>query len=107
MELALTVLILGVAEVIVLSLAFRAFERADERRARAEPPARLNRAPETGRFFADSRGPAQSERASVEALLLQLERHVRVEQAAAESFLRNPTSESLHHRAASPSHLAN
>jgi len=107
MDLALTVLILGVAEVTILSLAFRAFERADARRAGAEPPARVSRAPETGRFFADVRGPAQSERASIEALLLQLERHVRVEQAAAESFLRNPTSESLHHRAASPSQLAN
>jgi hypothetical protein len=106
MDLVLAVLILGVAEVTILSLALRAFERAEARRARVAPPGPALRASQTGRFFADGPSPVPAGRASVEALLLQLEQHVRVEQAAAESFLRNPTPESLH-RASSASHLAN
>lgn len=107
MDLVLAVLILGVSEVTILSLALRGFERAEARRARVALPGPVRRAPQVGRFFADGPSPATPERASVEALLLQLERHVRVEQAAAESFLRNPTPESLHQRASSASHLAN
>jgi hypothetical protein len=38
----------------------------------------------------------------IEVLLLRLERHVRLEQAAAEAFLDSPTVESLHSRTASP-----
>ena len=39
---------------------------------------------------------------SVDVLLLQIERHVRMEQAAAESFMAMPTAEMLHMRTASP-----
>ena len=38
----------------------------------------------------------------LEALLLQIENHVRLEQAAAESFLESPTPALLHSRTASP-----
>jgi hypothetical protein len=38
----------------------------------------------------------------VEALLLQIERHVQLERAAAESFVAFPTAESLHGRTVSP-----
>jgi len=38
----------------------------------------------------------------LETLLLQIERHIRLEQAAAESFHDRPTGESLHTRTASP-----
>jgi hypothetical protein len=38
----------------------------------------------------------------VEALIAQLERHVRLEQAAAASFLAEPTSALLHSKTASP-----
>jgi hypothetical protein len=38
----------------------------------------------------------------LDLLLLQIERHVRLEQAAAESFHETPTGESLHSRTASP-----
>jgi hypothetical protein len=41
-------------------------------------------------------------RVPIEALLLQIERHIRLEQAAAESFLDYPTVESLHTRTMSP-----
>lgn len=38
----------------------------------------------------------------LEALLLQIENHVRLEQAVAESFLQSPTPALLHSRTASP-----
>ena len=38
----------------------------------------------------------------VDVLLAQLERHIRLEQAAAESFVQAPTAASLHGRTASP-----
>jgi hypothetical protein len=38
----------------------------------------------------------------IELLLLQIERHVRLEQAAGESFLHAPTPQSLHCRTSSP-----
>lgn len=107
MDLVLAVLILGVAEVVILTLALRAFERAEDRRARSGLPATAKREQAGSRFFADARSAGPSDRAPVEALLVQLERHVRLEQAAAESFLHDPTPESLHHRASSPLHLAN
>jgi hypothetical protein len=62
----------------------------------AEQPAR-----EMPRFFAgESR--MQPGRIPIEALLLQIERHVQLEQAAAESFHFAPTVESLHSRTMSP-----
>lgn len=39
--------------------------------------------------------------AEIDALLLQIARHVQLEQAAAESFLHAPTAQSLHSRTAS------
>ena len=56
------------------------------------------------RFFIDDRTPppALSPRVPIEVLLLQIERHVRLEQAAAESFLDSPTIKSLHSRTTSP-----
>ncbi len=53
------------------------------------------------RFFLQER-PQLSPRVPIEVLLLQIERHVRLEQAAAESFLESPTSKSLHSRTTSP-----
>jgi hypothetical protein len=48
------------------------------------------------RFFSEE--PSGLPRVPVEALLLEIERHVRLEQAAAESFLQAPTVESLNSR---------
>lgn len=48
------------------------------------------------RFFSDE--AAAISRVPVEVLLLEIERHVRLEQAAAESFLQSPTVESLNSR---------
>lgn len=60
---------------------------------------------ETRFFAAPVPAPAHAlaaPRVPVDVLLLQLERHVRLEVAAAESFLSVPTVESLHSRTASP-----
>ncbi len=55
------------------------------------------------RFFAAEGPPRIVEpRYPVEVLLSQIERHVRVETAAAETFLDVPTPESLHSRTVSP-----
>ncbi len=62
----------------------------------AEQPAR-----EMPRFFAGE-PHMQPGRVPIEALLLQIERHVQLEQAAAESFHFSPTVESLHSRTMSP-----
>jgi hypothetical protein len=56
------------------------------------------------RFFVDRMNvlaPAHA-RISVDALMLQLETHVRLEQAAAESFLEAPSRLLLHGRTTSP-----
>lgn len=53
------------------------------------------------RFFVED-VPEVSSQVPVEVLLLQIERHVRLEQAAAESFVDLPTRELLHSRTASP-----
>ncbi len=54
-------------------------------------------------FINDSSVPTMAQpRVPLEALLLQIESHVRLEQAAAESFLSAPTSALLHGRTISP-----
>jgi hypothetical protein len=53
------------------------------------------------RFFADKPAPAQP-RVPIEALLLQIENHIRLEQAAAETFLESPTAALLHSKTISP-----
>jgi hypothetical protein len=53
------------------------------------------------RFFVEDL-PEASTQVPIEVLLLQIERHVRLEQAAAESFVDLHTRELLHSRTASP-----
>ena len=62
-------------------------------------------AAEPARFFVNSINiPDATGHVSVplEALLLQLERHVRLEQAAAQSFVASPTAGLLHSKTVSP-----
>lgn len=99
MTILLAVVIISIAEVVILGLAFRTFERAEEKRASAE----LDRAAQAERprqrFFGDGIALGSSDGTALEALLARLERHVRLEQQAAQWFLDNPTAETLHHRA--------
>jgi hypothetical protein len=97
--------LLGVAVSAALFAAATRDERAEQRTRAAQAVA-----PAAPRFFTDqASAPAPpvpladaATAAQIEALLLRIERHVRLEQAAAESFLRSPTSQSLHGRTASP-----
>jgi hypothetical protein len=100
---------LSVFGLAVTAMAFGAATR-DERPADAAQPVvapSLSIPLAAPRFFADM--PAVPLAAAktpvhvpIEVLLLQIERHVRLEQAAAESFLDLPTSASLHSRTTSP-----
>jgi hypothetical protein len=101
----------------VTAMAFGAATR-DERSAETASPALKPALPVSispSRFFSDlpmvdlpaAVLPAMAASASrphvpIEVLLLQIERHVRLEQAAAESFLDYPTVASLHSRTTSP-----
>ena len=68
-------------------------EPQPERRLVLEPP----------RFFASpAANPAERPAIPVEVLLSQIERHVRLEQAAAEAYLELPTRDSLHTRTPAP-----
>ena len=98
MEMFLSVLGLSLVGVLVRAVLFAAAmprPQANESATAAET-ARVIRA---GRFFADDRRrdiPPAISPVPIEVLLLQLERHVRLEQAAAESFHWCPTREALH-----------
>jgi hypothetical protein len=88
-----------------LAVSTIAFGAATRPAARPEVPVRpaLDLAPE--RFFGESVGHRTSHRqphVPLEVLLLQIEQHVRLEQAAAESFICLPSSEALNCRTQSP-----
>ncbi len=89
----------------VLSLAFAAATREEGAQAPSAPEPRLpaERPLPPQRFFADGAAPPSPAPAVPhEALLLQIEQHIRLEQAAAESFLSRPSRELLHERTKSP-----
>jgi hypothetical protein len=109
-------LMVGSISLFGLAITCMAFGAATEREAPPAQPA--EKIPETvlvmppAHFFADAatspfpayaRVPLPSgQRVPLEALLLQIESHIRLEQAAAESFLEMPTAALLHGRTASP-----
>jgi hypothetical protein len=106
-------LFLMVAAISVLGLALSAIAfSAATRDVRTQPDARPQpeRAPveraavPATRFFVDVPVDPAMIRAPipVELLLAQIERHVRLEQAAAQSYLVMPTPESLHMTTTSP-----
>lgn len=99
MEMFLMVLTLSVVGVLVSGILFAAATR--EPRGAAAVGA--FDAPDEERFFM-LRPPvrAAGSRGAAEALVLQIERHVRLERAAAEAFLQFPTVESLHMRTLAP-----
>ncbi len=98
MELFLMVLALSVLGVAVSAMAFGAATRVNTP-PEPQPAVRVPAVLPAPRFFADPETPA---RVPMGALLLQIERHVQLEQAAAESFLSDPTAESLHLPSMSP-----
>ena len=99
MEMFLMVATVSLLGIVVSVGLFAAAMHGEER-----SEARIEQALPLGppRFFLQERPAASTPRVPIEALLLQIERHVRLEQAAAESFLDSPTPKSLHSRTTSP-----
>jgi len=109
MEMFLMAAVMSLLAVAVCAVLFAAATR-DERGEASRPVVRAAREPQ--HFFASTpAAPPRAETAAkegtepelvpVEALLLRIEQHIRLEQAAAESFLHHPTGESLHSRTTS------
>lgn len=93
MEMLLMGLCLSVLGVAVAAMAFGAATRPEEP-LEAAPEVRPAKAVAKPKFFADQIALpiAAQPRIPIEALLLQIENHVRLEQAAAESFVEYPTA---------------
>jgi hypothetical protein len=100
MEMLLMGAVLGLFGLAVSCLAFGAATR-EETAAKKEV---VKPAVADARFFGDTPGMpmAAFNRIPIEALLLQIENHVRLEQAAAECFLESPNPALLHSRTISP-----
>ncbi len=95
------VLVFSIASLAILSLPFWVALFAEEKPAPAQADLRPVTAQLPSRFFAEKPIPEQP-RVPIEALLLQIENHIRLEQAAAESFLESPTAALLHSKTISP-----
>jgi hypothetical protein len=104
MEMLLMGLCITVFSLAVTALAFGAATRSENSARPVQPEVKPALKPSPGRFFADELAtPVQGRpRVPIEALLLQIERHVRLEHAAAESFLESPDSVVLYSKTASP-----
>jgi hypothetical protein len=97
MELFLVAACVALFGLAVAAFAFGATADSDAPPT-AKPQLVVFRADTPARFFVDS-APLASRMGTqppIEALLLQIEDHVRLEQAAAESFLESPTPALLH-----------
>jgi hypothetical protein len=95
-----TILITSLLGVALCAAAFAAATRGE-----ARPEVQPGRKPvlEPARFFVRPEArPAETSLVPVEVLVSQIERHVRLEQAAAEAYLDLPTRDALHSRTASP-----
>ena len=99
MEMFLMALALSLLGVVVSAVLFAA---ATNEGPQADNEVRLRkdiRPAVPARFFADV---PVAPPVPIEVLLLQLERHIQLERAAAENFLNRPTRESLHSATVSP-----
>ena len=105
MDMFLMGLCIGVIGVVFVALAFGAAMRSESWSTTAQPDLPLVKAVAPARFFSD-RAPAPTVvppvQVPIEVLLLQIENHVRLEQAAAESFLAFPSQALLHSKTSSP-----
>jgi len=106
MEMLLMGAVLSMFGLAVACLTFGAATRTEEEPVQAEALEQeaVKAAASSARFFVDPpRLPvAARARIPIEALLLQIENHVRLEHAAAECFLESPTPSLLHSRTISP-----
>ena len=86
--------------VMVTVLLFSIAMRPDEEEEPNTP--RKNSAPSEGFFLDGATGSHPQPEAPSNSILLDLERHVRIEQEAAKTFLEGPSPESLHAPSDSP-----
>lgn len=105
MEMLLMGLCVAVFGVGVAAAAFGAATRSEPSNSAVQPKLPLVKAVAPTRFFSDSVATppvAPSRQVPIEVLLLQIENHVRMEQAAAELFIASPTQSQLHRKTNSP-----
>jgi hypothetical protein len=103
MTLFLVLAAVGLIGLVAWALALTTLAHSGETRPESTGAARTALAP--SRFFVrEAPRPAARPRVPIEALLLEIERHVRLEQAAAEAFLETPTAQLLHSRTMSSFH---
>jgi hypothetical protein len=97
MEMFLMALCLSVLGLAVTAMAFGAATRPERTQASPRPqPAKPQ-----AQFFVETAVGMERPRVPIEALLLEIEKHVRLEQAAAESFVEYPTAALLHSKTSS------
>jgi hypothetical protein len=106
MEMLLMGACLSVLGLAVACLTFGAATRGMDQTTSAVPALQkeaVKAAAAPARFFVDAKPAPLAARNSVpiEVLLLQIENHVRLEQAAAECFLQSPDASRLHSRTTS------
>ena len=105
MDTLLIGLCVAVCGVAFVALAFVAAMHSESWNSPAQPELPLVKAVAPARFFSD-RAPVPPAvpplQVPIEVLLLQIENHVRLEQAAAESFLAFPSQARLHSKTTSP-----
>ncbi len=109
MEMFLIGLCMAVFGMGVAAVAFGAATRSASSDSAVQPALPLVKADAPAHFFSDRvAAPPPAPPATpawpvpIEVLLLQIENHVRMEQAAAESFLAYPTEALLHSKTTSP-----
>lgn len=97
----LTLLLASVAVTVVSCIMAAGLGPREEQVPEARPE--LKPVLDPPAFFAEEAPEFEAApRIPLEVLVSQIQRHVRLEQAAAESFLHVPTAESLHSRTTSP-----
>jgi len=102
MEMLLLGICLSILGLVVSASAFCAAARSQEKEPAARPEIAPVKAAQATRFFAAPPVPKPQPTIPIEALLLQIENHVRLEQAAAQSFIDSPNPAVLHSKTTSP-----
>jgi len=108
MEMLLMGLCMSVFGIGIAVLAFGAATRSRSSDATVQPQLPLVKAATPARFFSDRVVASPTvpavpmSQVPIEVLLLQIENHIRMEQAAAEVFIAFPTEDRLHRKTSSP-----
>jgi hypothetical protein len=109
MEMLLMGLCMAVFGLGIAALAFGAATRSESSDSPAQPQPSLVKPVVPARFFSDHAAVTPTvppaippQQVPIEVLLLQIENHVRMEQAAAEVFLAFPSQARLHRKTTSP-----